>query len=65
MSILFFDEADIAAALDVAFFDVLQIFRARLQSHVFFYIVFRDVVTTHGSQDEVAMLDDEFGRTFD
>lgn len=37
---LIFDEADVAAALDVAFLDVFQIFGAGVEAHVFFHIMF-------------------------
>ena len=62
---LLFEEADVAAAFDVAFTDVLQVFRFRAQTHVFFDVVFGDVIAMHGLKDEIAVIDDQFRSAFD
>src|ERR1700736_574815 len=64
MSILFLDEADVAAALDVTGADVFQIFRPRGQTQIFFDVVLGNVIASHRAENQIAILDDCFLFTF-
>jgi hypothetical protein len=62
---LILDEADVAAALDPALLYLGDIVVAQTQTHIFFNVVGGNMVTPHGCQHEVAIVDDYFGQTLD
>src|ERR1700736_3099400 len=64
MSILFLDEADITAALDITDADVFQIFGLRCQTEIFFNVMPGNVIPSHCPQNQIAIVDDYFWRTF-
>ena len=64
MAILFLDEADVTAALDPALLYFGDIVVVQTQAHVFFDIVGGNVVAMHRVQDEIAILDNQFGPAF-
>lgn len=49
----------------VAGSNIFHIFRACIETHVFFDVMFRDVISLHRSQNEVAIVDNQFGLAFD
>src|SRR5437899_6564144 len=63
-AILFLDEADVTAALDPALLYFGDIVVVQTQAHVFFDIVGGNVVAMHRVQDEIAILDNQFGPAF-
>ena len=64
MLLIVFDETDVAAAFDITSSDFFQVLGSHFQSHIFFHVMFRNVIAAHRSQYEIAVIDDQFGPAF-
>ena len=60
-----FDEADVAAAFDIADADIVQFLRFHGETQVFFNIVRRNMIAPHRAQNEIAIFPDHFRPAFD
>src|SRR3979490_2737755 len=65
MSMLFLDEADVAAAFDTCDFYFRKVIGFSGQAHILIDIMFGDLVSTHGFTIESPVLDDHSWLSFD
>jgi hypothetical protein len=59
------DEADVPAPFDAGDANLGQLFRVRVQSEIFFQIVLRDLIPTHGVPMDLPILHNDVRLAFD